>query len=539
MRRVATLVARGAPPAEVFEAVSGEVGRLVGADAAAVCRHETDGTATGLGSWTRTGGQHIDLGMRFVPERGTTAMLVFETGRPGRIDRDEVVSTSIAAAGGQADRRSAVGAPVIVEGRLWGVLDVLSTSDRPFPPDTESLLAKFTELVAIAIANSEGREDLSWLAEQQAALRRVATLVAHGTPPEGLFAVVAEEVRRVVHVPLVSIVSFEPDGSATERASLSDRGELFPLGTRWPLDGTNVVAGVRENGRPTRINDYSGLEGAIAETARRTGIRSTVGIPIVVAGRLWGAMVVSSAEREPLPESTETRLADFTELVATAIANAEIRAELDASRARIVATADATRRNLERDLHDGVQQRLVSLALDLRAAEAMASSESDDLGPQLSRIGIGLAGVLDDLRELSHGLHPAVLSRGGLKTALRALARRSAVPVELDIPIDTRLPEDLEATAYYVVSEGLTNATKYALASVVYVAIEAQDQMLRVSVRDDGRGGADPARGSGLLGLRDRAEASGGTLTVTSPPGAGTALAVELPLDGHPRRVSS
>ena len=261
-------------------------------------------------------------------------MLVFETGWPGRVDRDETMSTSVAAAGRQVDWRSAVGAPVIVQGRLWGVLDVLSTSDRPFPPDTEGLLAEFTDLVAIAIGNSDGREELRWLAEQQAALRRVATLVAHGAPPEGLFAVVAEEVRRVIHVPLASIVSFEPDGSATERASLSDRGELFPVGTRWPLDGTNVVAGVRENGRPTRINDYSGLEGAIADTARRRGIRSTVGIPIVVAGRLWGAMVVSSAERAPLPEDTEARLVDFTELVATAIANAEIRSELDASRAR-------------------------------------------------------------------------------------------------------------------------------------------------------------------------------------------------------------
>jgi signal transduction histidine kinase len=337
-----------------------------------------------------------------------------------------------------------------------------------------------------------------------------------------------------VHVPLVSIVCYEADGSATERASFSERGELFPVGTRWSLDGTNVVAEVRESGRPARIDDYSGLEGAIAETVRRTGIRSTVGIPIVVAGRLWGAMVVSSAEPEPLPDGTEARLADFTELVATAIENAEIRAELDASRARIVATADATRRQLERDLHDGAQQQLVALALELRAAEAMVSSERDDLGPRLSRIGEGLAAVLDELREISRGLHPAILSRGGLKPALKVLARRSAVPVELDVPIETRLPEDVEATAYYVVSEGLTNAARYALASVVHVAVEARDGRLRVSVRDEGPGGADPAHGSGLLGLRDRVEASGGTMSLRSPPGVGTTLVVDLPLDSHP-----
>jgi signal transduction histidine kinase len=534
LRRVATLVARGAPPAEVFETVSGEVGRLVGADAAGLSRYESDGTATVLGGWARTGGYQIDIGTRFVLERGTAAMLVFETRRPGRITSYEGVSGSVAATGRRAGWRSAVGAPVIVEDRLWGVVGVVSTSDRSFPLDTEGRLAEFAELVVTAIANSESREDLNWLAEEQAALRRVATLVARGAPPEGLFAVVAEEVGRVVHVPLVSIVCYEADGSATERASFSERGELFPVGTRWSLDGTNVVAEVRESGRPARIDDYSGLEGAIAETVRRTGIRSTVGIPIVVAGRLWGAMVVSSAEPEPLPDGTEARLADFTELVATAIENAEIRAELDASRARIVATADATRRQLERDLHDGAQQQLVALALELRAAEAMVSSERDDLGPRLSRIGEGLAAVLDELREISRGLHPAILSRGGLKPALKVLARRSAVPVELDVPIETRLPEDVEATAYYVVSEGLTNAARYALASVVHVAVEARDGRLRVSVRDEGPGGADPAHGSGLLGLRDRVEASGGTMSLRSPPGVGTTLVVDLPLDSHP-----
>jgi len=517
-----------------FETVSAEVGRLVGADAAGLSRYETDGTATVLGGWARTGGYHVDAGTRFVLERGTTAMLVAETRRPGRINSYEGVSGSVAAAGRKAGWRSAVGAPVMVEEGLWGVLGVVSTSDRPFPLDTEGRLAEFAELVATAIANTENREELSWLAEEQAALRRVATMVARGAPPEGLFAVVAEEVSRVMHVPLVSIVCYEADGSATERASLSERGELFPVGTRWPLDGTNVVADVRESGRPARINDYSGLEGAIAQTVRRAGIRSTVGIPIVVAGRLWGAMVVSSAELEPLPEGTEARLADFTELVATAIANAEIRAELDASRARIVATADATRRRLERDLHDGAQQQLVSLVLELRAAEAMVLSERDDLGPRLSRIGEGLAGVLDDLRKISRGLHPAILSKGGLKPALNVLARRSAVPVELDVPIETRLPEDVEVSAYYVVSEALTNAAKYAHPSVVHVAVEARDRMLRVSVRDEGPGGADPARGSGLLGLRDRVEASGGTMSLQSPPGAGTSLVVELPLDGHP-----
>jgi signal transduction histidine kinase len=362
-------------------------------------------------------------------------------------------------------------------------------------------------------------------------LRRVATLVAEGAPPASLLAVVAEEVARVVDVPLVSIVRYEADGTATELASFSRRGELFPVGTRWSLDGTNVVAHVHESGRPARINDYSGLEGVIAETVRRAGIHSTVGIPIVVLGRLWGAMVVSSAELEPLPEGTEARLADFTELVATAIANAESLAELDASRARIVATADATRRRIERDLHDGAQQQLVSLALEVRAVQALVPPELGELRAELSRVVEGQTSVLDGLREIAHGIHPAILAEGGLGPALKTLARRSAIPVELDVRAELRLPEAVEVTAYYVVSEALTNAAKYARASAVHVAVEARARMLRVLVRDDGEGGADPDRGSGLLGLKDRAEAIGGTLSLQSPPGAGTSLQVELPLD--------
>jgi signal transduction histidine kinase len=375
------------------------------------------------------------------------------------------------------------------------------------------------------------RAELARLADEHAALRRVATLVAEGAGPATLLAVVAAEVARVVNVWAVSIARYEADGTATELASFSERGELFPVGTRWLLDGTNVLAHVLESGRPARINDYSRLEGVIAETLRRLGIGSTVGIPIIVEGRLWGAMVVSSAEREPLPETTEARLADFTELVATAIANAESRAELDASRARIMATADATRRRIERDLHDGTQQRLVSLALELRAAQEAVPAELDEHRAMLARTVEGLTRVLDELHEIARGIHPAMLTEGGLGPALKTLSRRSAVPVELDLRTEARLPEGVEVAAYYIVSESLTNAAKYAHASVVHVTVEARDQLLCVSVRDDGQGGADPAGGSGLLGLKDRAEAMGGTLSLQSPAGAGPLLHVELPIN--------
>jgi signal transduction histidine kinase len=242
-------------------------------------------------------------------------------------------------------------------------------------------------------------------------------------------------------------------------------------------------------------------------------------------------MSVSSKQTEPLPPDTESRIVAFAELVATAIANAEARTELAASRARVVATADETRRRLERNLHDGAQQRLVSLALELRAAEAtVASAEGGDLELELSRIGQELDGVLEDLRKISRGLHPAILSEAGLKPALKALARRSAVPVELDVRVEARLPESIEVAAYYVVSEGLTNAVKHANASFAKVDVEAVEGNVRLSIRDDGRGGADPARGSGLIGLKDRVEAQGGTISVVSPPDEGTRLQVNLPV---------
>ena len=373
--------------------------------------------------------------------------------------------------------------------------------------------------------------ELVRLANEQASLRRVATLVAEGAPPTSVLAVVAEEVARVVNVWGVSIVRYEADGTATELANYTEQGQVLAVGTRWFLDGVTVVGNVRESGRPARIDDYSRLEGVIPETYRRLGIRSSVAIPIIVAGRLWGATVVGTPGLESLPQTTEARLADFTELIGTAIANAESRAEVDASRARIMATADATRRRIERDLHDGTQQRLISLALELRAAQEAMPAELHEHRARLSRTVEGLTSVLDELREIARGIHPAILGEGGLGPALKTLSRRSTVPVELDLCAELRLPEGVEVAAYYIVSEALTNAVKYAHASVIHVAIEVHDQMLRISVSDDGEGGADPARGSGLLGLKDRAEAMGGTMSLESRPAEGTSLRVDLPLD--------
>jgi signal transduction histidine kinase len=527
LRRVATLVARSAPPADVFEAVIAEAGRHLPADAAALSRYETDGTLTTIGVWSQTGG-YVPVGTPHPLGTSVLGRLIFETQRPGRINSYPGASGSHCDAARELGWRSSAGAPVVVEGRLWGVVGVASTTARPLPVDAEWRLADFTELLATAIANAESREELKRLADEQAALRRVATLVAGGAPPGSLLAVVAEEVARFVNVPLVSIVCFEADGSATERASVSERGELFPVGRRWSLDGTNVVAQVRESGRPARINDYAGLEGVIAQTVRRFGIRSTVGIPIVVAGSLWGAMVVSSAEPEPLPESTEARLADFTELVATAIANAESRAELIASRARVLAAGDEARRRVVRDLHDGAQQRLVHTVVTLKLAQ---SELADGEGTAEARVVEALDQAEQanaELRELAHGLLPSVLTRGGLRAGVNALVSRITVPVTVDVSVD-RLPPGIEASAYFVVAEALTNVVKHSRADRAEVKARVDHDALRVQVRDDGVGGAR-SDGAGLLGLADRLAALEGRLRVESPPDGGTLVAATLPL---------
>jgi signal transduction histidine kinase len=261
---------------------------------------------------------------------------------------------------------------------------------------------------------------------------------------------------------------------------------------------------------------------------RQGGIRSAVATPIVVDGRRWGALAIAS-RTGTLPDDTEPRMVAFTELIATAIANTEGKAQLMASRARVVAAADDTRRRIERDLHDGTQQQLIALALELRAAEAEVPIELADLKAALDQTAAGLVRATEDLQTMSRGIHPAILSRGGIGPALKTLARRAGVPVELDVSCPVRLPERAEVAAYYVVSEALSNAAKHARASRVHVELKVDDAVVQVSIRDDGVGGADPDRGSGMIGLRDRVEALGGTIETTSPPGEGTHLLARIP----------
>jgi signal transduction histidine kinase len=376
------------------------------------------------------------------------------------------------------------------------------------------------------------RDELRRVAEEQAALRRVATLVARAVSPSAVFGAVASEAGHLLGADSTVVVQFEPDGAVSVAGAWDKPGTRWlalPLGSRWPAEEGTVAGRVLRTGQPARVSGHE--EGGPASAwARGHGIRSSAGSPIVVEGRLWGAIIASSTTAAPHPEDTEKRLLAFTELVAMAVANTESRAQLAASRARIVAAADETRRRIERDLHDGTQQRLISLALELRAAQARVPPEQRDLVEQWSRTAQGLTDAIGELREISRGLHPAILERGGLGPALRALARRAGVPAELNVSVSRRLPERVEVAAYYVVSEALANAVKHARASVVEVDVGEADEILRLLVRDDGVGGADPSRGSGLIGLSDRIEAVGGRIELTSPSGGGTTILVTIPI---------
>jgi signal transduction histidine kinase len=403
---------------------------------------------------------------------------------------------------------SPVDAPITMQSRLWGV---------------------FAELFANAVANSQAHEQFAQLADEQAALRRVGTLVAEGASQHRVFDAVRNEVARMFNVPLSVLMRYDASGTATLLATAD--GFLGPIGRSWPVGGdSSAIARVCRTGLPARADYTRPAQGPIAAAALREGGRSAVGVPVVVDGTFWGVMAVGSRDTEPLPADVEGRLSKFTDLLTTAIANAEGRAELEASRARIVTTADATRRRIERDLHDGAQQQLVWLALALRAAQATLPEGLEQHRTELGRVVDGLTTALDDLREIALGIHPAGLSEDGLTPALKRLIARSPLRVNLDLHTNQRFPEPVEVTTYYVVSESLTNAAKYADTPVVDVAVTADSGAVRVQIRDDGRGGADPAQGSGLLGLRDRVEAIGGTMRLTSPPGAGTSLRVELPL---------
>jgi signal transduction histidine kinase/limonene-1,2-epoxide hydrolase len=527
LRQVATLVARGVSQDELFAAAGEEVGWLVGADPTSLIRFEADDTVTLVAAWSATDARFpigarrpVDDALRSIRDGGRAVQF-----GPMELPLD---GTFVEEAR-QLAIRSAVGVPIVVDGRVWGVAVAASTREEPFPEDTETRLAQFTELLATAISNAEARAGASRLAEEQGALRRVATLVAHESSPSEVSAAVAREVAGLLGVENVRMARYDADATVTVVAEWGELDAPFPVGTRLPLGGKNIASQVLRTKRPVRI-ETAEATGAVGDYVRGMGSRSAVGAPIVVDGRLWGVMVATSPEGGSLRADTESRLENFTELVATAISNTEARSELAASRARIVAATDEQRRRVVRDLHDGAQQSLVLTILTLKQAR-QALEANDELASELvSRAIEQTESANAELRELAHGILPAVLTHGGLRAGVEALASRMPVPVENGVSVG-RLSAAVEATAYFVVAEALTNVAKHARAERAAVTASVEDGTLVVHVRDDGVGGAR-RNGSGLTGLMDRLAALDGRLEVESPADGGTLVAAAIPLNG-------
>lgn len=549
LRRVAELVAREAEPAAVFNAVAEEMASCLNAYTATVIRHDGDFLVVeALANFNQDLSDPPAVGARLPLAGDHVAPLILRTGRPARMDSHEHAAGETAAVIRAQGIKCMVGVPIVVGGQIWGSAAVGSRSG-PLPPDTEARMADFADLVATSIANAATRSDLrasrdnlrelaenlSVLARQQAALRRVATLVARGVSQSEVFSAVAEEMADCLKAGTAEVLRFEDDGATiVVVASYASPGvPHLDVGERLSTVGDNVAAMVLHTRRAARMDSWDNATGPIADRVRALGVRSRIGAPIVVDERLWGIAVVATTEAEPLPPDTEERTVEFAELVATGIAAATTRAELIASRARIVAAADHARRRLERDIHDGAQQRIVSLGLKLRVAQDSVPDGADSLKRELAEAVSGLTDVFSELQEISRGIHPAILSTGGLPAAFKTLARRSSVPVDLDVRIDRRLPESVEVAAYYVVAEALTNAAKHARASEVKVrAYTAADDLI-LQISDDGVGGADSQKGSGLIGLKDRVEVLGGRMRVVSPIGGGTAFDITIPCSTH------
>jgi signal transduction histidine kinase len=522
LRRVATLVAGAPDPPAVFDAVTKEASRLLDLPVLTLVRFDPDRTASIMAAATQS---PFPVGFKLELDGPSVIATILETGRAARVDSYEGMPGTVAAGLRAAGARAGYGVPIVVNGTVWGAMTAVQSGPQDVPEDAEARLANFTELIATAIANAQARDDLSRLAAEQASLRRVATLVARGSAGEGLFSAVAAEVQKLFDVPDVAVVRYE--GGEVVVVGAAGGNPFIPRGGRWSLDGPSVSAQVRDSGRPARIDGYGGLSGVVAEIAERAGFESVAGAPIVVDGRVWGAIVVVSSS-EPLPDHSEVRVAEYTELVATAISNAATDAELIASRARIVAASDEARRRVERYLHDGIQQRLIALALDVRTLRG-SLPENDATGRAgLDRLQDDVESVLDEVREISRGLHPALLARRGLRAPLQSLARRSPIAVELRVE-GPRLPESVEVATYYAVSEALTNAIKHSQASLITIEVESADGVLRATVEDDGVGGAVIGDGTGLSGLIDRIDALGGTFTVASAASGGTRVEIHLP----------
>jgi PAS domain S-box-containing protein len=525
LRRVATLIAEEASLEAVFAKVAEEVTTLLGGADCSLFRDEGDGTA----SIVAVRGTRLSAGLR-LPLDGTGVIAtVMRERRPYRTDDTASSSGTIAARGRELGIRSAVGCPIVVRGRLWGAMGAGRYEPDAFPAGTETRIARFAELVATAVGNAETRAEVERLADEQAALRRVATLVARGATPTVVFDAVAAEMARLLQADDVTLSRYEPGAEITVVAHYGPHASRLPAGSRVSYEGDNVTALVQRTESAGRVEHAGGTIGTIADIVRDMGVHISVGAPIVVDGRLWGVISARWREEEDEPpDDTEERMAHFAELLDTAIANADGRDQLMASRARLVTAGDDARRRVVRDLHDGAQQRLVHTVVALKLAQR-ALRQGDGRAESFVDEALEHAETSNaELRELAHGILPEILTRGGLAAGVNALVARLDLAVRVDIPRE-RLPADTEASAYFVVAEALTNVVKHAQAERAEVRAAVEDGVLRIDIDDDGIGGADPD-GHGLVGMADRVTALGGRLAIESPAAGGTRVTATLPL---------
>jgi PAS domain S-box-containing protein len=527
LRRVATLVAEGPGPTAVFDAVAGEMEALLGADQVALNRFESGAEIVVL-AHRGLDVARTPVGSRVSLEGESVTATVRRTGRPARMENYEGVAGALAELARDTGLRASVGAPIVVEGRLWGIITASWKGEESPATDIEQRMVRFAELLDTAIANAEARTEVERLVEEQAALRRVATLVAQGGSPTSVLDAAAAEMERLLGAHGVTLCRYEPGEEVTVVAHRGTGAERLRAGTRMGHRGQNVTSMVRRTRRPARLEHYEDTKGAIGELVKELGVRASVAAPIIVEGRLWGVTIANWQGEVLPPPETEERMSQFAELLDTAIANADTRDQLTASRARLVTAADEARRRVVRDLHDGAQQRLVHAIVTLKLAQRALRDEGGKaeplIGEALQQAERGNA----ELRELAHGILPAILTRGGLRAGISTLVTRLEIPVQVEVPGE-RLPTEVEASAYFIVAEALTNVVKHSHAASAEVRATVEDGVLRVEVRDDGVGGAD-SQGHGLVGIGDRATALGGRLRIESPGGGGTVVAATLPL---------
>jgi signal transduction histidine kinase len=528
LRRVAELAAREAPVDEVLGAVAREASRLADVSFTTMLRFESDGSTEIVALDGAPAG--VVIGMRAPATGDGATQRLWRTGQAASIDNLAEMSGHWPQVAHGAGFSTSLSVPVLMHGTLWGALVAIGRHQL-LSAGVREQLANFAELAGISIDAAQARRELRLLADEQAALRRVAELVARGSAPGEVFIAVATEASKLLGDLAAGLMRFESGDFAV---AVAVGNSHVPLGLRVPLNPDTAVGGVFRTARPVRLDRLERT--SLADLAADLGVGAVVAVPVSVEGRVWGALTATTSG-SPLPADAEDRLTQFAELAAAAIANAENKAKLTASRARVVATADETRRRLQRDVHDSAQQRLVHTIIALKLARD-AIAAGDKAGDLIEEALKNAERANRDLRDVVRGILPAALTRGGLRMGLESLADDLTLPVEVRVTAP-RLSSPIETTAYFIVAEALANVVKHARASAAVIDIRVDGDRLVIEVRDDGAGGADPARGTGLTGLLDRVEANEGTLTMTSPAGMGTTLHAVLPLSPPPSSEKS